>query len=120
MPRPTHFEIPADQPERAIKFYEDVFGWTFQKWEGAGIDYWLVMTGEGVGIDGGLFKPHGPMTGHVNTVTVDDIDEYLKRIRDCGGAVVVDKQEIPGVGIHAYAKDTEGSLFGVIQTFPRE
>ena len=35
MPRPFHFEIPADRPERAIAFYEQVFGWRFQKWEGA-------------------------------------------------------------------------------------
>ena len=34
MPRPIHFEIPADHPERAIEFYHNVFGWEFQKWEG--------------------------------------------------------------------------------------
>lgn len=44
MARIVHFEIPADDPERAIKFYEDVFGWEVQKWEGP-FDYWLVTTG---------------------------------------------------------------------------
>ena len=54
MPRPIHFEIPADRPERAIAFYEQVFGWRFQKWEGP-TPYWLVQTGaDGPGIDGGL------------------------------------------------------------------
>ncbi len=45
MPRVVHFEIYADQPERAIKFYQDVFGWNFQKWNGP-YDYRLVTTGE--------------------------------------------------------------------------
>jgi len=44
MPRPTHFEIPSDNPERAISFYEAVFGWKFQKWEGP-MPYWLITTG---------------------------------------------------------------------------
>jgi predicted enzyme related to lactoylglutathione lyase len=54
MPRPIHFEIPADRPERAISFYQQVFGWQFQKWDGP-MPYWLVKTGaDGPGIDGGL------------------------------------------------------------------
>ena len=66
MPRPIHFEIPADQPERAIAFYQQVFGWRFQKWEGP-MPYWLVQTGgEGPGIDGGLLarqhRGRGPST----------------------------------------------------------
>ena len=45
MSRVVHFEIPADDPVRAAKFYEDVFGWKIEKWEGP-FDYWLVTTGE--------------------------------------------------------------------------
>jgi predicted enzyme related to lactoylglutathione lyase len=60
MPRPTHFEIPADNPERAIGFYGSVFGWQFQKWEGP-MPYWLVTTGDsGTGINGGLHPWTGP------------------------------------------------------------
>ena len=44
MPRPIHFEIPADQPERASAFYRDVFGWQFRKWDGP-MPYWLITTG---------------------------------------------------------------------------
>jgi len=32
------------EPQRAINFYEKLFGWTFQKWEGP-MPYWLVTTG---------------------------------------------------------------------------
>ena len=41
MPRPAHFEIPAENPERAIAFYKDVFGWNFQKWDGP-MPYWMI------------------------------------------------------------------------------
>jgi predicted enzyme related to lactoylglutathione lyase len=34
MPRVVYFEIPADDPERAAKFYKEVFGWKIDKWEG--------------------------------------------------------------------------------------
>src|SRR5262245_17526251 len=30
----VHFEIPADQPERAAKFYRELFGWEISRWEG--------------------------------------------------------------------------------------
>jgi predicted enzyme related to lactoylglutathione lyase len=46
MPRPIHFEIPADHPERAVTFYQQLFGWQFQKWDGP-MPYWLVRTGDG-------------------------------------------------------------------------
>jgi predicted enzyme related to lactoylglutathione lyase len=60
MPRPIHFEIHADNPSRAIKFYETLFGWQFTKWEGP-MEYWLITTGSGgtPGIDGGLVKRMG-------------------------------------------------------------
>ncbi len=42
MPRVVHFEIHAGEPERAIRFYEKVLGWSFQKWEGP-MEYWLIV-----------------------------------------------------------------------------
>jgi predicted enzyme related to lactoylglutathione lyase len=32
MPRVVHFEIPADDTGRAVKFYQKVFGWKIEKW----------------------------------------------------------------------------------------
>jgi len=57
MPRVIHFEIPADDPARAVKFYADVFGWQSQKWDGP-MEYWLVATGKAPapGIDGGILR----------------------------------------------------------------
>lgn len=119
MPRVIHFEISADDPERALKFYADVFGWQFKKWEGSK-PYWLVTTGPDSepGINGGMFVRQGPMTGHVNTVGVDSIDEAVQKVISAGGEVALAKMAIPGVGWLAYCKDTEGSIFGLHQMDP--
>jgi predicted enzyme related to lactoylglutathione lyase len=116
MPRVTHFEIPADDPERAISFYESVFGWTIEKWEGP-MDYWMVMTGpeDEPGIDGGLGRRMGSATGFENTISVESVDEYIAKIEASGGKVVRPKMAIPGVGWLAYCADTEGNAFGLMQ-----
>ena len=55
MPRVVHFELLSDDPEQSVKFFDDVFGWTNQSWEGQ--TYWLVHTGdEELGIDGGIMR----------------------------------------------------------------
>ena len=63
MPRPVHFEIQAENTDRAIKFYTDLFAWKFAQWGQE--KYWLITTGEKgtPGIDGGLLPrpvPGGP------------------------------------------------------------
>jgi predicted enzyme related to lactoylglutathione lyase len=114
MPRVIHFDISADQPERAVKFYTEVFGWKIQKWEGP-MDYWLVYTGEGPGIDGGLSKRMSPSDTTINTIGVPSIDEYTTKIEKSGGKVVMPKTAIPGIGWFASCKDTEGNTFGIMQ-----
>jgi uncharacterized protein len=114
MPRVVHFEISADDAERAVKFYTDVFGWEIKKWDGP-LEYYLVNTGsEGPGINGGVFKRKGPV-GHVNTVGVPNVDEFAAKITASGGQVVVPKMTIPGIGYLIYCKDTEDSVFGILQ-----
>ncbi len=124
MPRPIHFEIHADEPERAIAFYQQLFGWEFTRWEGP-IPYWIVKTGEDApGIDGGLVPrrgraaPDSPVIAYVCTMDVPDVDRCLRTVVDLGGAVALAKQPIPGVGWLAYGKDPEGNVFGVMQADP--
>ena len=115
MPRVVHFEIPADDLGRAQRFYGDVFGWQFQKWDGP-MEYVLATTGkDGRGIDGGLLRRQAPGAGTVNTIDVPSVDEYVSRIEAKGGKVAVPKMSIPGVGWLAYALDTEGNMFGIMQ-----
>jgi hypothetical protein len=116
MPRVIHFEINADDPERASKFYQDVFGWEIKKWNGP-VDYWLVMTGpeDKPGIDGGIMKREDPQAGVWNTIDVPSVDEFVKKIEKCGGKIIAPKMAVPGVGYLAYFKDTEGNVFGIMQ-----
>jgi predicted enzyme related to lactoylglutathione lyase len=126
MPRVIHFEIVADKPERAMKFYKEVFGWEFNKWNGPQ-DYWLVKTGEDnqPGINGGLtpkMNQQSSDTGRggdggrvTNTIDVPSVDEFSKKISMEGGKVVQPKMAIPGIGYLAICEDTEGILFGIIE-----
>ena len=116
MGRVVHFELPVDDPERAIKFYTDAFGWTTEKWDGP-LDYWLVMTGaeSEPGIDGALTR-RGDVSTVVNTIDVDDVDAAVASIQAAGGKVIAPKITVPGVGYMAYCLDTEGNQFGIMQS----
>lgn len=120
MPRIVHFEINSDDPERAVKFYQKVFGWKIEKWNGP-VDYWLVTTGpkDQPGINGGIMKRMNPQASTYNTVDVPSVDEFTKRIVESGGKVVVPRMAVPGVGYMAYCADTEGNVFGIMQEDPK-
>lgn len=121
MPRPIHFEIHADDLDRAQAFYERLFGWTFQAWGGG--EYRVIRTGSGgPGIDGGMMKRHGPqpaegapVTCWLCTVDVVDVDAAVAEAQAAGGSLALAKMPVPGVGWLAYAKDTEGNIFGLMQ-----
>ena len=116
MPRIIHFDIPADDPARAQKFYQELFGWTFEKWDGP-MEYWIAKTGDEKqpGINGGLAKRMPGQIGVTNTIDVDSVDEFAKKIQSKGGKVIMPKTTIPQVGYFAQCMDTEGNIFGIIQ-----
>ena len=119
MPRVIHFDLEADDPERAITFYERAFGWRFEKWHGP-MEYWLVMTGpeDEQGIDGGLARRTDPPSGTVNTIGVPSVDEAVAQVEANGGKVIRPKSAVPGVGWLAYCQDTEGNGFGLMEDDP--
>ncbi len=112
--RVVHFEIPADDPERAKAFYEAVFGWKITKWEGPQ-DYWLASTGEGPGIDGAIAPRAQGLEHTTDTIGVDDLDSAINKVQEAGGTVVMPRMTIPGIGYLAYARDTEQNIFGLMQ-----
>ena len=116
MPRVVHFEFGADDPERAARFWGEAFGWEIDRWPGG--EYWLAKTGEGApGIDGAII-PRGsldPAPGALLTVLVDSVEEAVAKVQQAGGTLLGDKHEIPGVGWFAHCRDTEGSVFSVMQ-----
>ena len=117
MGRVIHFEIPADNPERAVKFYTRAFGWEIKKWEGP-MEYWMVMTGptDQPGIDGGVMRRSPPFNCTANTVDVASLDESMKKVVSAGGKILQPKNAVPGVGWMCYCADTEGNLFSMMQS----
>jgi len=119
MSRVVHFEVPTSDPTASMKFYENVFGWKFNRYEGP-MDYWLISTGDPSqpGIDGGLGGAANGITGTVNTVDVDNIDVALAKVLENGGQVMMEKSEIPGVGYLAYVREPGGAVLGMMQMLP--
>jgi len=117
MSRVINFEIPAAEPERAAAFYKQVFGWSIEKWPGP-MEYWMVTTGaDGApGINGGLLKKQAPTTATTNTIGVDSVEKAVAAVKSAGGKLVMPKTAIPTIGYFAYLEDTEGNLFGVLQS----
>src|SRR2546429_9885499 len=108
MNRVVHFEIYTDNPEAVRPFYEDVFGWQFQKFEGGPIEYWLVTTGDDkkLGINGGMTRPReGQGPGTLNTIAVKSLDQTIKKIEQRGGKICVPEMGISKVRRPAYAED---------------
>jgi predicted enzyme related to lactoylglutathione lyase len=117
--RVVHFEIISDNPKRTKEFYEEVFDWKVQKWDGP-IEYWFLMTGseDFPGIDGAFGLRQSPDDTVVNTIDVDDLDRYIQLVIENGGEVTRPKTAVPGVGWLAYFKDTEGNIWGMMQDDP--
>ncbi len=127
MNRVVHFEIQAEDPQRAMNFYKAIFGWDFQKWGEQ--DYWMIMTAEKdskePGINGGLL-PRPAKTppqecgtnAYACTIQVENFDETAKKIEAAGGVVAMPKFALVGMAWQGYFLDTEGNVFGVHQPDP--
>ncbi len=129
MSRVVHFEIQADDVERAKAFYAAVFGWSYEDYSQyvGGTTYWGVTTGpeDQPGINGGLLQRPVPAPGpeqgtnaYVCTMGVDDYDATEKRILDAGGQVALPKMALPGMAWQGYYLDSEGNTFGIHQPDP--
>ena len=122
MDKIVHFEIPADNLERAKKFYSTVFGWKMN--EMPEMDYVIVQTVEldenGMpkepgAINGGMLKREDPVKSPVVTISVKSIDEAAKTIEKNGGKMIRPKMAVGDMGFAAYFKDTEGNAIGLWQ-----
>jgi uncharacterized protein len=115
MGRIVHFEIPTDDVERSIEFYQHIFGWKIQKVEG--MDYWLVETGnkEEPGVNGAIAPRSENLHNVVNTIQVENINDTMEAIRKHGGRVLTEVMDIPNVGKFVYFKDNDGNTMGALE-----
>ena len=126
MARVVHFEIHAAEPEKAIDFYQTVFGLgVHAAGTVSSMEYWTIKTGPDSerGINGGLVRRRGEIDGtaviaFVCTVNVISVDSALESITKAGGTIALAKMAIPAIGWLAYGKDTQGNIFGVMQIDP--
>ena len=119
----VHFEIPADDTERAYAFYRDAFGWQIQPMPE--LDYAFVTTtpvddngrpAKPGMINGGMFQRNKDLSKPVVTINVDDIDAALARVAELGGTPVGEKAAVADMGWAAYFTDPEGNVMGLWQT----
>jgi len=119
----VHFEIPADDIERAQKFYGDLFGWKIEKLAvPMPMDYWMIMTGAKtgeMGLDGGMMKRQNPDQRITIYIDVPSVDEYMGRVKKLGGQVSVPKTAVPGMGYFAVCLDPENNGFGIWEVDPK-
>jgi predicted enzyme related to lactoylglutathione lyase len=115
MPKIVHFEIPADDPQRASAFYRDALGWQVSRFGDE--PYWLVRAGEDSepGANGAITARGDLHQNPVLIAGVKDIDDVLRRVTPSGGKVVQGKLPVPGMGWSAYVLDPEGNTIGLFQ-----
>ncbi len=119
MSKVIHFEFGADEPKRAIKFYENVFRWKITKYPG-NVDYWMVKAGDDseMGTNGAI-APRQKGWAISNSIGVPSVDEYIERIEMNGGEVTTEKMAVPNMGYMAYFKDTEGNVLSIFESDPK-
>jgi uncharacterized protein len=115
-PNVVWFEIPADNVERAKKFYGALFGWKMEKFPAAVHDYWVINTGNGEDKPAGGLMPrmhsHQPITSYV---AVPSVDESAAKVQKLGGKIMKPKTAVPHMGYFAICTDTENNEFALWQ-----
>lgn len=121
MARVIHFELVGKNPEALANSYSDAFDWVIEKWDGF-VDYWLINTGDPSqdGIDGGLGKRSSEDEAALGiTLKLEDCSKAVEQVLKAGGSLHAPQHAVPGVGWMAYCKDTDGNIFGLMQTDPQ-
>ena len=112
----THIEIPADDIERAKRFYAAVAGWEITETPDFP-DYHMFRTAPQAG--GGIGK-RGETVGATLRVyiTVDRLEDGIAAAEANGGSLVAEPVDIPGMGRYCAVTDTEGNEIGLWETTP--
>ncbi len=115
MGKVVNFHLPADDVDRAAKFYREVFGWEFVPFPDSPVPYLVHEPGDdGAGIPAAITARQNVVNHPVPTIEVDNIDQSLVDVAMKGGQQA-SVQDIPGVGRFAYAIDSEGNVIALLQ-----
>jgi len=107
------FEIPADDPQRARKFYSSLFGWKINQFPQME-DYWHIDTGgSDASPDGGMMTRKHPGQSITNYVMVPSVTKGMAKVKKLGGKVCMAKTAVPGMGYFAVCLDPENNSFAI-------
>jgi len=113
------FEIPADNIERAKKFYGAMFGWKIRKFPGAAMEYWHIDTGGSDDTpDGGMMPRMYPEHGITSYVSVASVDKSAAKVEKLGGKIMKPKTAVPQMGYFVICNDTENNTFALWEYNP--
>jgi hypothetical protein len=108
------FEIPADNVERARKFYGALFGWKIKKFPGTTMAYWHIDTGGAdASPDGGMMERQQPQQGITNYILVPSVDKAATKVEKLGGKICLGKTAVPHMGHFVICQDTENNTFAL-------
>lgn len=120
----VHFEMPAEDMERMKKFYSGTFGWKMMDMGEQYGGYIVAQTDETDAqgmlkqtnrINGGFYKKGKDGTIPHVVIAVDDIKSKVDEVKNAGGNVEGEPQNIPGIGDFVMFTDTEGNRVGMLQ-----
>lgn len=93
----VHFDLPVDDPERAKKFYSELFDWKIEKAPGP-MEYYFIETADekgNKGVAGGMGKRGAPEQRITNYIGVASVDEYMEKVKSLGGKILQEKMVVP-------------------------
>jgi uncharacterized protein len=112
------FEIPADNPKRAKKFYSALFGWKISPMPGMA-DYSHIDTG------GADASPDGAVMSRMhrehtitNYINVPSVTRAMAKVKKFGGKICRPKTSVPKMGFFAICQDTENNTFALWEINP--
>ncbi|MEM9387733.1 MAG: VOC family protein [Pseudomonadota bacterium] len=114
-----YFEIPVEDLDRAVSFYEEAFNIPLTRESVDGYEMALFPeTAQGRGATGALAKGDvyvPAKTGAILYLSVPSIKRSLDRLTRLGAEVLLDPREVPGQGIVAEFEDSEGNRIALFQ-----
>lgn len=116
----SHFAIYTEDTNRAKEFYSNVFDWGFQSYGQQ--DFFQIKddnSDEGELIGALQSRNYSPVPekiiGLECTISVENVDDIVERVKNNGGQILMPKTAIPYVGWIAKFLDTEGNLICAMQ-----
>jgi predicted enzyme related to lactoylglutathione lyase len=116
--------MPLEDRKRCSEFYAKVFGWKMQQLGPEMGDYLLANTSEtdknGMvknpgNINGGFYQKGTSGTIPHIVIAVENLENHMHIVKNHGGKIDGEPQDIPGVGKFVMFKDSEGNRVGMLQ-----